>query len=185
MKMSSGMIRLSCPHLVKEIDQFEADGGIDIFNKALAAGTSDSSLAANFRETNLVHRTLRAAAVTPVEKELMTTKLGEENAKQLMSSGIIGITFDKVDDVKCLYTLFLFFSLRCLLFLLLLALLLLLLLLLGIALILVFFLLVVIVLILVASSFLLFFILSLSLFLILTTCFFFTLSILHVSSFLL
>ena len=49
--VSSGMIRLSCPHLVKAIDNWEAEGGIESINKILSKNTD---LQNDFLNTNLM-----------------------------------------------------------------------------------------------------------------------------------
>jgi len=99
-RISSGMIRLSCPHLVKEIDLFEKDGGIEYMNSIL---NQDESLQNNFIDINKKHAEIRYAATTNEERELMNTKLGLDGASNLLKSGIIGVTPTKVDDIKCIH----------------------------------------------------------------------------------
>jgi len=105
-RISSGMIRLTCPHLVKAIDEWEADGAIDKFNKLLEKDTvldTGKTLRENFNEINMIHQNLRQLATTCEERELMDNKLGKVGAENLMNSGIIGISQGKLDDVKCLH----------------------------------------------------------------------------------
>ena len=99
-RISSGMIRLTCPYLVKAIDEWEADGAIESFN-SLLEGRGD--LRDNFDATNKAHAQLRSASVTPLEREVIDRKLGKEGAAHLMGSGIIGISLGRNRDVKCLH----------------------------------------------------------------------------------
>ena len=99
------MIRLSCPHLVKAIDQYEDNGGIQKFNTLLQQLDKPEGLdlSLNFLETNKAWQLIRMDALKDGDKEYIASYLGEEGAKHLMDSGIIGITAEKVDDVKCLH----------------------------------------------------------------------------------
>lgn len=99
-KACSSMIRLSCPHLVKAIDRYEKEGGIEAMDEKL---NGDQVLKEDFREINRVHSKLRADSVSPSDAAKITNLLGEEASARLMGSGIIGITVDKVDQVKCLH----------------------------------------------------------------------------------
>ena len=100
--VSSGMIRLSCPHLVKAVDEYERQGALEEFDAILADEVVGEKLRRNFLETNLAWREIRGKAVTEEERELMKKKLGEEGADHLMRSGIIGCTPGK-NQVKCLH----------------------------------------------------------------------------------
>jgi len=99
-RISSGMIRLTCPHLVKAIDEWEAVGAIESFNTELE---QSEELRINFQETNEAHRALRNDAVTDVERQAIAKKLGDVGARNLLDSGLIGISQGRVNDVKCLH----------------------------------------------------------------------------------
>eukprot|EP01041_Mallomonas_annulata_P008213 gene8213-16887_t len=99
-KVNSGMIRLSCPHLVKAIDQWEAEGGIEEANENLK---HDVALRENFLEVNRQWGVIRREAMTTVDAAFVEEYLGQDSAVKLITSGLIGITPDKVDDVKCLH----------------------------------------------------------------------------------
>lgn len=104
--VQSGMIRLSCPHLVKSIDSFEIEGGgIAKFNNILSQSSGDEApaLRENFLDINKTWRSLRAEATSDSDRAFIEKQLGPEGATHFMESGIIGITTDKVDDVKCLH----------------------------------------------------------------------------------
>lgn len=98
--MSSGMLRLSCPYLVKAVDEFENDGGIEEVNKELASNTT---LQSAFLDINKAWANIRNTSTSSSDRSKIKAVLGVETEEQLMNSGIIGITLDKVDDVKCLH----------------------------------------------------------------------------------
>jgi len=101
-KISSGMVRLTCPHLVKAIDEWEADGAIDDFNARLE---EDGAMRDNFAATNAAHKELRnhPSAISAAERGVIMAKLGDEVGSNLINSGIIGISPGRVRDVKCLH----------------------------------------------------------------------------------
>lgn len=98
--MSSGMLRLSCPHLVKAVDKFEDEGGIDEFNSQLNA---NMTLQSEFLAINNAWAAIRTTSTSETDRTKIRAVLGKETELQLMTSGIIGITVNKVDDVKCLH----------------------------------------------------------------------------------
>ena len=100
--VSSGMIRLSCPHLVKAVDEMESDGALVDFDAKLADDVEGLSLRISFNDTNLAWRSIRQSSVTVQDREYMDKKLGLEGTKFLMDSGIIGCTIGKL-QVKCLH----------------------------------------------------------------------------------
>ena len=102
--ISSGMIRLSCPHLVKEIDRIEGEGAIIALDATLAlspSSSSSASLRSNFEETNAAWKTIRNAAVTEKDRDVIVQMLGLEGSNNLMNSGIIGCT--NTLQSKCLH----------------------------------------------------------------------------------
>ncbi len=107
MQVSSGMLRLSCPHLVKAIDDLEDNGGIGIVNRQLIASQKDDELAESLRDSFLaVNRAwadIRACTMSDNDIKVAESYLGVEGAKNMINSGIIGVTPNKVDDVKCLH----------------------------------------------------------------------------------
>lgn len=100
--VSSGMIRLSCPHLVKAVDEFEAEGGLDTFDSMLANEAEDGTLRSSFHSANLAWIAIRKDSVSTKDRDYMQKKLGIEGSKFLMESGIIGCTVGKI-QVKCLH----------------------------------------------------------------------------------
>lgn len=100
--ISSGMIRLACPHLVKGIDALEAEGGLDLFDTKLANENEDGVLRTTFDKANKAWRTIRDVTVNAEDRKHMDSKLGKEGADFLMDSGLIGCTIGKL-QVKCLH----------------------------------------------------------------------------------
>ena len=100
--VSSGMIRLSCPHLVKSVDEMESDGALNDFDAKLANEETGVHLRDSFMDTNLAWRAIRETAVSVEDRLYMDEKLGIEGSKFLMESGIIGCTIGKL-QVKCLH----------------------------------------------------------------------------------
>lgn len=103
--ISSGMIRLSCPHLVKQVDTYENNGGIEYFNAILRDNDNEQGkiLRNNFKDINLSWQRIRTKAINEKELDLLKKTVGEEKSSNLINSGIIGITLNKLDDVKCLH----------------------------------------------------------------------------------
>jgi hypothetical protein len=98
-KMSSGSLRLTCPHLVKAIDEYEAAGGIDEFNQELR---SNPAWQEDFRRTNAVWRAARSDMMDSKDLEHVNIAL-DDKAHVFLDSGIIGVAPGKVHDVKCLH----------------------------------------------------------------------------------
>ena len=106
-QVSSGMLRLSCPHLVKAIDELEEEGGIEAINGHLIAASDEDDLAEPLRQSflhvNKAWGTIRAKTMSSGDVQVAESYLGKEGATTMINSGIIGVTPNKVDDVKCLH----------------------------------------------------------------------------------
>ena len=83
----SGMLRLTCPHLVREIDALEGSGGVKHFNTDVAVL---EEVAENFGQVNRDWRQIRDAYMTDEERMIIRQKLGSR-ADHFLNSGIIGI----------------------------------------------------------------------------------------------
>jgi len=113
-KLESGLFRLSCPLLVKAIDEWEAEGAVQALNDEVRATIdefetdgAEASLAAKLHTAHMDHAAAR--------KELIGDRLGsvleeaaaagEEQqhiADMVLDSGIAGQTRSKV-DIKCVH----------------------------------------------------------------------------------
>ena len=84
--------RLSCPHLVRAIDELEASGGINSVNKDIADESSPRSLTLrdSFREANVVWREVRELTMDDRDRAAAAKIMGEDGYNSMMKSGIIG-----------------------------------------------------------------------------------------------
>ena len=98
--LHTGMPRLTCSHLVKEIDKLEASQGVRRYNSILAA-TED--LQENFRETMKEWNDILKSVLTDEDIERCRSQIGRENTDSRLNMGLIGISMNKYDDVKCLH----------------------------------------------------------------------------------
>eukprot|EP00591_Stephanopyxis_turris_P001573 CAMPEP_0195512702 /NCGR_PEP_ID=MMETSP0794_2-20130614/4572_1 /TAXON_ID=515487 /ORGANISM="Stephanopyxis turris, Strain CCMP 815" /LENGTH=286 /DNA_ID=CAMNT_0040640549 /DNA_START=135 /DNA_END=995 /DNA_ORIENTATION=- len=100
-KVSSGLFRLSCPLLVKAIDEWERQGGVREMSDLVRASPD---LREDFEKTLQRTAAVRRSVVDsfPGGLEKVQSKLGD-NSERYLSSGIAGISQGQVDDVKCLH----------------------------------------------------------------------------------
>ena len=98
--VNSGMIRLTCPHLVKEIDKLESCGGIKDINSSLA---SSSEMKSDFNRTNMTWSSIRKDSCEIKDVECVKEALGVEGCNHFFESGIIGVSKGRTDDAKCLH----------------------------------------------------------------------------------
>lgn len=110
----SGMIRLTCPHLIKEIDILERDGGVARFNREIAPKTEARE---DFLEAHRVWNEMRKVTSSSEDIEFVRNRFGDQ-AESFYSTGFLGIQMDRLvlaifceltfslfrtDDVKCLH----------------------------------------------------------------------------------
>lgn len=77
-KLQSGMVRLSCPHLVKEIDTFEEEGGIDQINLIL---NGTKSRMASSASTVIATTDLPSTSPTPLLTDSVISDASKTDAK--------------------------------------------------------------------------------------------------------
>uniref|UniRef100_A0A7S2HF12 DUF501 domain-containing protein n=1 Tax=Helicotheca tamesis TaxID=374047 RepID=A0A7S2HF12_9STRA len=102
-KVSSGLFRLSCPLLVKAIDEWEGEGGV---REMSDAARSSAEITADFEETNRRIAQIRRSIIDsfPGGMEKVQMHLGEDNSERYLSSGIAGLGLNAgLADVKCLH----------------------------------------------------------------------------------
>uniref|UniRef100_A0A7S4MAG0 Uncharacterized protein n=1 Tax=Odontella aurita TaxID=265563 RepID=A0A7S4MAG0_9STRA len=117
-RANSGLLKLTCPHLVNAVDDLEDDGGIVTFNERLAVcppdGVGDEErrrLRNSAAEAHTVHASMRRDMLSSNDDlEALCSKLGERGAEAFLGSGVAGAaegTFGSDDgvagDVKCLH----------------------------------------------------------------------------------
>lgn len=96
----TGNLRLTCPHLVKKIDEMEKDGAIALVNDSVAV---DDNLKDSFNSINDAWEQFRKVLLSKEDIRRMEWIKGEKTTAHMLESGIIGVTKGKVDDVKCLH----------------------------------------------------------------------------------
>jgi hypothetical protein len=100
----SGLMRLTCPHLVQQIDDWEREGAINEFNERLNRDDeAGRARRAELHKANDEHRRLRRAMMSAGDEEKVAVRFGEKGKEAFMNSGIAGMSPTKLDDVKCLH----------------------------------------------------------------------------------
>ena len=95
----SGNLRLTCPYLVKAIDEWEGQGAIELINNDMK---NDPELQASFSAINAFWNEVKLEQMTQSDHDLARKQL-KEGYTHFVNSGIIGISKDKEHDVKCLH----------------------------------------------------------------------------------
>ncbi len=98
-KVSSGFIRLSCPHLVKEIDKIE-NSLIIKYNNDIK---NNIELQNNYYSINDFYKKIKQQLLnTKMIQDLLLYYLGSiDSYHNFMNSGILGVS--NINDVKCLH----------------------------------------------------------------------------------
>lgn len=94
------MPRLTCPHLVKAIDELEADQGVQKYNAILSI---DEELKENFKETMKEWNNILKSVLTEEDIARFRKDFGDDYLNLFLNLGFIGMTMNKFDDVKCLH----------------------------------------------------------------------------------
>jgi hypothetical protein len=108
-RMNSGLVKLSCPLLVRAIDEMEDEGYISKFTEWVQ---QEEKVQTSVQESHNIHATVRKQLIrsddndnnnsTTTALQSLTDKLGENGAQAFLNSGIAGASIDK-PDVKCLH----------------------------------------------------------------------------------
>ena len=99
--VSSGMIRLTCPWLVKCVDTHEKDM-LSEMNEILAMESKEGEeFRENFKSVNDAWRRIKERSISDDEESLIERSLGIEGKKFILESGFIGVTSEA--DAKCLH----------------------------------------------------------------------------------
>jgi hypothetical protein len=105
--MNSGLLKLSCPLLVRAIDQLEDEGCIAQMNAKLVESKNvenTTKLQEAMREAHQVHAQVRLALLDTDEQRLvLQQRLGDQGADFFLLAGVAGASPDAVSDVKCLH----------------------------------------------------------------------------------
>lgn len=98
-RMNSGLLKLTCPLLVRAVDALEDDGVIQALNQRLA---TDSSLQSEIKETHNRHAQVRKAMLSSSELKSIRSKLGDAASGAFLSAGVAGASPTST-DLKCLH----------------------------------------------------------------------------------
>lgn len=114
-RINSGLVKLSCPHLVRAVDELEDEGGIGAMNDIVK---DSEELQRSMVLTHELYAKVRRDMLEVVDKadgndaadehrgamnDILRQKLGERGAEAFLSSGVAGASAGSTDDVKCLH----------------------------------------------------------------------------------
>eukprot|EP00186_Timspurckia_oligopyrenoides_P002345 CAMPEP_0182450492 /NCGR_PEP_ID=MMETSP1172-20130603/41602_1 /TAXON_ID=708627 /ORGANISM="Timspurckia oligopyrenoides, Strain CCMP3278" /LENGTH=161 /DNA_ID=CAMNT_0024648109 /DNA_START=306 /DNA_END=788 /DNA_ORIENTATION=- len=99
-KMTSSLYLLTCPRLVRIVDNLESDGGIERYNEKLE---KSAELQDAMRQIHERHSKTRIQYVGEHNLARNREKFGRERADVIIYSGITGMTPTQVTDIKCLH----------------------------------------------------------------------------------
>uniref|UniRef100_A0A7S1UER6 Uncharacterized protein n=1 Tax=Phaeomonas parva TaxID=124430 RepID=A0A7S1UER6_9STRA len=114
-RLHSATLRLTCPWLVKAIDEYEAEDGVRKFNADLTGENETAeAMRASLEDANTFHRNLRqrlfatpGGAARLEEYRAAAHEKDPENSEKfvaaVMGSGFIGVSKRNNLDVKCLH----------------------------------------------------------------------------------
>lgn len=111
-RINSGLLKLTCPLLVRAVDQLEDEGYITQFNSKVAQASSSNTMNENgetmlqqsMRTAHQVHASVRKELIPSVEERgVILEKIGERGADAFWNAGVAGASADAVSDVKCLH----------------------------------------------------------------------------------
>jgi len=101
-RINSGMLKLSCPYLVKAVDILEDEGMILRINEDNKENHNIDPMWEEMNQRHLVHSQVRQAMLSNKEIELLQSKLGRKGAASFLEAGVAGATQGS-NDVKCLH----------------------------------------------------------------------------------
>ena len=99
-RLNSGLVKLTCPLLVRAVDALEDEGGIDEFNERLrtdAAWRNSASFA------HKLHEEVRNTLLNDEDVDAIRRKLGVRGTDAFMSAGVAGSSAGSIVDAKCLH----------------------------------------------------------------------------------
>lgn len=98
-RMNSGLLKLTCPHLVNAVDMLEDAGMIQSFNDHFQGNQTWLRAAA---EANNVHAIVRRQQLAPEDWDAIRSKLGPKGVAAFEESGVAGSS-PTSSDLKCLH----------------------------------------------------------------------------------
>jgi hypothetical protein len=98
-RINSGLLKLTCPLLVKAVDSLEDDGMIDELNKRLSGS---QALQDSMTSAHLVHAKARKEILNTEDMTVIQSKLGERGAISFLEAGVAAASSSSM-DAKCLH----------------------------------------------------------------------------------
>jgi len=99
-RMNSGLLKLTCPLLVRAIDTLEDEGFMEDLNKKLADSNQlqDSAIAAHN-----AHASVRQELLDRADVDVIRNRLGDRGTDAFLKSGVAGASAGAIADAKCLH----------------------------------------------------------------------------------
>lgn len=108
-RMNSGLLKLTCPILVRAIDDLEDQGMISAFNQQLAA---DETWQHELLSAHEIHATARQNMLSKADLPLLQARLGSTGSDAFLRAGVAG-TSPESKDIKCLHAWLADYLFRC------------------------------------------------------------------------
>lgn len=110
-RLNSGLVKLTCPLLVRAVDELEDEGYITQFNDKLCCPTdrgADEKLPSDLQiaisKAHRVHSSVRSQLIDSREdRDRVLAKLGKRGFESFMTAGVAGASPNALNDVKCLH----------------------------------------------------------------------------------
>ena len=98
-RMNSGMIKLTCPLLVRAIDTLEDEGEIARLNENV---DRDENWQERVKMAHQAHASARSNLLDEAMRDLLRIRLGDDGADSFVSAGVAASSIDSL-DLKCLH----------------------------------------------------------------------------------
>jgi hypothetical protein len=98
-RANSGLLKLTCPYLVRAVDNLEDEGMISLFNERLK---ENNSLQRATDDAHAVHAASRKELLDSKEMDAVRLKLGERGTTAFLEAGVAAASAGST-DVKCLH----------------------------------------------------------------------------------
>jgi hypothetical protein len=103
-RINSGLLKLTCPLLVRAVDSLEDEGMISLFNQRLEENNNNSNnyIQQATDEAHAVHAASRQELLNGRDVDAVRVKLGERGTTAFLEAGVAGASAGST-DVKCLH----------------------------------------------------------------------------------
>lgn len=104
-RINSGLLKLTCPILVRAIDELEDSGIMETLNEEILQQKSTGNrMLEEMNERHAVHAEVRRDLLSQEELDHIPSKLGERGTKSFLEAGVAGASpAVPKKDVKCLH----------------------------------------------------------------------------------